>query len=126
MVSDKKSGLLTICEDVKIPGTDVILEAGDKISYQESKSVSELNNIASGLRDYFKKNKDYYEVYVDTRNNSICVDITWGDWKHDHLYADSQVSKYFDSLGVDYMSDEKVTDEDGSDTYSAIHYYHII
>ena len=116
---------IDIKEEVRIPGTNIILETGDKISYQESKSVSELNNIANGLRNHFKKNKDYYDVYVDPRINAACVDITWGDWKHDHLYVDSQVAQYFDSVGISYMSDEKVTDEDGSDTYSATHIYHV-
>ena len=116
---------IEIQEECQIPGTDFILEKGDKIFYKESKSVSELNNIANGLRNHFKKNKDYYDVYVDPRSDAVCVDITWGDWKHDHLYVDSQVAQYFDSVGISYMSDEKVTDEDGSDTYSATHVYHI-
>ena len=49
---------IEIQEECQIPGTDFILEKGDKIFYKESKSVSELNNIANGLRNHFKKNKE--------------------------------------------------------------------
>lgn len=117
---------IEIKEDVKIPGTNIILESGDKISYEESKSFSELNKLASGLRDYFKKNNEYYTVYTDKDEDAICVDIERGDWKHDHLRADYLADQYFDSLNINYMKSEKTTDEDGSDTYSSIHIYHIM
>ena len=76
--------------------------------------------------DLFNKNKDYFYVYVDKKEQAVCVEINWGDWKHEHAYVDLQVDKYLDSIDVDYISSEKVTDEDGSDTYSSIHIYHII
>ena len=121
---------VVIEKDIRIPGTNIVLETGDKIKYvssvEESASLSELNNIASGLQAYLKKNKEFYSVYPDVKNSAVCIDVEWGDWKHDHLYVDSVVAKYFDSIGVDYMTDEKVTDEDGSDTYSSTHIYHMI
>lgn len=48
----------------------------------------------------------------------ICVQIDWGDWKHEHLRADWLMEQIgWGKLKVD------VTAEDGSDCYSAIHYY---
>lgn len=116
---------IEIKEECKIPGTDFILEVGDIIKC-ESKSFSELNKLASGLRDYFKKNNEYYMVYTDKDEDAVCVDVERGDWKHDHLRVDYLVGKYFDSLNINYMKSEKTTDEDGSDTYSSIHIYHIM
>lgn len=68
-------------------------------------------------------------MYVDTIRNygipgvpldpgviSIC--ITWGDWKHDHLRLDN----IMEGLGYTHIT-TNVTEEDGSDAYSATHYY---
>jgi hypothetical protein len=46
------------------------------------------------------------------------VSISWGDWKHEHLWARSLMSY----LGYVEIG-SKVTEEDGSDTYSAEHYF---
>lgn len=46
------------------------------------------------------------------------IEISWGDWKHEHLYAD-YVMKQHDFL----LKNEVVTEEDGTDCYSSIHYY---
>ena len=48
----------------------------------------------------------------------IVIDIVWGDWKHEHYYAD-YVMKQHGFL----LKNEVVTEEDGSDCYSSIHYY---
>lgn len=46
------------------------------------------------------------------------VHIEWGDWKHDHARLDYLMAN------IGYMkTNEEVTDEDGSDCYSATHYY---
>jgi hypothetical protein len=48
----------------------------------------------------------------------ICIDITWGDWKHEHGHADYIMrNNGFEKVG------EQITEEDGSDCYSSIHYY---
>ena len=62
---------------------------------------------------------DDYEV-VD--NKYISISINWGDWKHDHLYIDQLMQGVF---GLTCIKEE-VTDEDGSDCYSATHYYEIV
>lgn len=124
----ESSDRFVIAKECRIPGTNIILEVGDVIKPIVERAVSqtELDKIRDGLADFFKKNKDYYDVYVDKKEQAVCVEIDWGDWKHDHAYVNLQVNKYLDSIGVEYMSSEKVTDEDGSDTYSSIHIYHII
>ena len=64
----------------------------------------------------------YAEVYRDIDyfgRDFLCIDISWGDWKHDHLRAKWVVE---DVLGLDVMNwDTVVTEEDGSDCYSAHH-----
>ncbi len=50
---------------------------------------------------------------------TVSVEIMWGDWKHDHLCADDLMSVVFGATKVS----EDVTEEDGSDAYSAVHTY---
>lgn len=61
----------------------------------------------------------YGEVSAeDMEEKVIAVSILWGDWKHDHAAL-----KYFvkaEMPGVKNVATE-VTEEDGSDTFSAIH-----
>lgn len=61
-------------------------------------------------------------IYPDiwpTGKDSFAIFISWGDWKHDHLYADKIIEN---TLGdVDFSIEKEITEEDGSDTYSAIH-----
>lgn len=49
---------------------------------------------------------------------AIVVEIHWGDWKHDHAYCRSLM----EDLGASYLN-TKVIEEDGSDCYSACHYF---
>lgn len=57
---------------------------------------------------------------VDACNpDFVGVLIEWGDWKHDHLRADYLVHEYLDGHCVG----TRLTEEDGSDCYSAIHFY---
>lgn len=46
----------------------------------------------------------------------ICVEIRWGDWKHSHLRAIYLLEKQGYTL-----VQSATTEEDGSDSYSAIH-----
>ena len=48
----------------------------------------------------------------------VHIEITWGDWKHDHARCDYLM----DQLGYGFISAVE-TEEDGSDCYSAIHNY---
>ena len=58
--------------------------------------------------------------FVDIRVKDLQVIITikWGDWKHDHLCC----RHIMQSLGYTFVREE-VIEEDGSDAYSAVHYY---
>ena len=51
----------------------------------------------------------------------IAVEITWGDWKHEHLRLDWLMTEDFSNLRSIH---NQTTEEDGSDCYSAIHYYY--
>ena len=59
------------------------------------------------------------EVYQHQDLPIVAVIISWGDWKHDHARADYLVSSRLNGkkIAVD------VTEENGSDCYSATHYY---
>ena len=72
----------------------------------------------------FRDNKHFYEVGVelDPMNRYfIRISIEWGDWKHDHLYANFVVRELLDKLGIKFKIDEYVTEEDGDDAYSGDH-----
>lgn len=56
------------------------------------------------------------DVYPAHGMKDICVEINHGDWKHDHL----RTAWLLENMGAVHVS-EKVTEEDGSDCYSAIH-----
>ena len=65
-------------------------------------------------------NNIYAEVDQFETLPVIVVDIRWGDWKHEHLRSrylieeEAKIGKYVKS---------EVTEEDGSDCYSAKAYY---
>lgn len=56
--------------------------------------------------------------YNEWEDGKVEVEIGWGDWKHDHLCCDHIMKENGYTL-----INEVVTEEDGSDTYSSIHYY---
>jgi hypothetical protein len=65
---------------------------------------------------YLADNDCYSEVFHD--GNEVVVCISWGDWKHDHGWA----VDLMDYIG--YMEVSMVeTEENGSDCYSADHYF---
>ena len=56
--------------------------------------------------------------WIDKTPEGYNSEIEWGDWKHDHKFCDDLMRV----LGYDLLQEE-LTEEDGSDCYSAIHYY---
>lgn len=78
-----------------------------------------LAELAETVDRKLAEEKRYYEVWYD--DNSILVEVNWGDWKHDHLWLDSFVKKLLKDEGYDATVSVQVTEEDGSDCYSAIH-----
>lgn len=79
----------------------------------EAKSDAEIVNETS---KYLADNGVYAEV--DIVDGDIILNIPWGDWKHDHQRAD-----YLMKQKGYVLEREEVTEEDGSDTYSAMRYY---
>ena len=63
-------------------------------------------------------NKDGIYSDVSYDGEHIMVHISWGDWKHEHGRCDYILG----NLGLTCVNTE-VTEEDGSDCYSAVHYY---
>ena len=70
------------------------------------------------VQDFLNDNGVWADVYPYLGTSALVVSIEWGDWKHSHLWAKT-LMKY---LGYTEVG-EKVTEEDGSDCYSADHYY---
>ena len=77
--------------------------------------------IIEALENGFRKYNKCFDVYDNYCG--ICIDITWGDWKHEHWCADEITREVLAELGLNgkYTITTQVTEEDGSDCYSAIH-----
>ncbi len=74
--------------------------------------------------EIIEKKLEQYGISAEiwyTNDNRVCVDIHWGDWKHDHLLCDHLI------CGLPFVKkvDVCITEEDGSDSYSATHQYTI-
>jgi hypothetical protein len=78
--------------------------------------MEELERIWQYLNDH-----DIYPEYVDRHADDILILVNHGDWKHEHLYCDYLLNE----LGYTTVS-EYITDDDGSDCYSALHTYRML
>lgn len=76
------------------------------------------NYIEGTIHDFLDDNGVWSEVYTQCEGKVIVVDIDWGDWRHSHLWA----KNLMEYLGYKEIGN-KVTDDDGSDCYSAEHYF---
>ena len=95
------------------------------------------STILSDLRKFIEKKLDENSLWVDdvrvyehVGNIRIEVDVEWGDWKHEHRRLDYLIYDIVYEYDKDLVSNfyemtEEITDEDGSDTYSAVHIYEI-
>lgn len=71
---------------------------------------------AQELYQYLHSKGLYYDI--SEIENGFIISVEWGDWKHDHRYLEYLMGE------LDYiLVDKKITNEDGSDCYSADHYY---
>lgn len=70
------------------------------------------------LKKIFKENGFTYDWDFDLNLPVIYIYVIWGDWKHDHIYLKNVMK----DNGFVYVGEE-VTEEDGSDCYSATHTY---
>lgn len=72
-------------------------------------------------RELLEKKLTDYGIYADVSEDKtyFYINIEWGDWKHDHLYLHYLMI----DLNLEYES-HRVTEENGSDCYSAIYKYY--
>ena len=77
-----------------------------------------LNKELKRISDYLTEKDAEFDEMMQTPDGTLEVHICWGDWKHAHLYMEHLMRE----LGY-HKSHEQVTEEDGSDCYSSIHYY---
>ena len=75
-------------------------------------------NEVERIRKYLEDNELFFNDVFEGNFGLINIDIHWGDWKHEHLYCDDLMEE----LGYDLVYEE-VTEENGSDSYSAIRTY---
>lgn len=74
--------------------------------------------IEDAISKYLSDNGLWAEVYTLNQGLVIAVDISWGDWRHSHLWC----RNLMEYIGYTEIGN-KITEEDGSDCYSAEHYY---
>lgn len=77
-------------------------------------NLSEDEQVSKFLRD----NRCLHDGVYTNSEGVTSVEINWGDWKHEHLWCD-ELMRYLEYI---HVSDVE-TAENGSDCYSAIHYY---
>lgn len=83
--------------------------------------VQEYNVIitpSNGIEQYLSDNDCSVADVSNSSANKVAVTIEWGDWKHDHFWCGDLMGY----IGYE-QTKSKVTEEDGSDCYSAIHYF---
>lgn len=107
-----------------VENKDEVEEAVNSATATSAGNQEDLKQLSNDLSEHFADLNVYYDIWWD--DDSILVDIDWGDWKHDHLWCDYEVEHFLNSRGYEVLShDTEVTDEDGSDTYSATHSYKV-
>lgn len=78
-----------------------------------------IQEILDSVNKEFNKNQcGLYATIYSLETMLIVIEIEWGDWKHEHGYADYVMSKN----GFIKVK-EQITEEDGDDCYSSNHYY---
>lgn len=90
---------------LEVPGHTIIVAPDDTYKGDEQ------------IYHYLYDNQIYADVYTDTSFlGTVNVSISWGDWKHDHGWCVCLMGY----IGYEEVTCE-VTEENGSDTYSAVH-----
>ena len=67
------------------------------------------------------RENDMMGEIVEETADMVGVEIAWGDWKHEHLRLAHLVKEAFPELK---NHTEVVTEDDGSDCYSALHRFY--
>lgn len=76
-------------------------------------NLEKMKNYASQIENLLVENKISAEVGYSEIN--IFIEIIWGDWKHQHMRTKYLISQNFHT---------EETETDGSDCFSAIHYFY--
>lgn len=76
-----------------------------------------MSDNARAIEKIMDDNHIFGEIVEDT-DNVVAVEITWGDWKHEHARLRWLVLNEMQNVK---SCEEVTTEEDGSDCYSAIH-----
>mgnify|MGYP003290254182 CR=1 FL=1 len=84
-----------------------------------------MQDIFEKLRQYLLDNRIIGEVDWDEKTFEITIHN--GDWKHDHWRCDYLVEEFAKRNDIAFIQEDVVVTEDnGSDCYSATHIYKII
>ena len=108
-----------ICATENVDDVDYVLY----FSLMECKQI--LDKVVEQIckREYEKiyrllKEKEAHFNEIHQSEEQIEISVTWGDWKHSHIYLDHLMG----NIGY-RLIDERVTETDNSDCYSSIHIY---
>lgn len=112
---------LDIEEDESLTEEDKVVDIKILDKEEDNKtSFDEMKELANELAEHLEEQHAFYEIWPG--EDCICAEISWGDWKYDHLWFDHIAEKFLNSKGYKVTNiDVDTTEEDGSDTYSAIH-----
>lgn len=107
------NGSFTVHMDGKHPneGKDEWLVTEEKIESIKKQELSQT------IQRMFREKEMSYAFFVSSPN-MVIVDVKWGDWKHDHI----RLKYEMEQINFEQVAEE-VTEDNGSDTYSAQHIY---
>lgn len=82
-----------------------------------------MTNKIEKLNAYLQQHNFHHHAYASwADDDTFCeIEITWGDWKHDHLRCKWLVEEFAEANGLRCIHAVHTTEEDGGDAYSAIH-----
>ena len=85
-------------------------------------------SLVKDLNDFLKSRQCDHRADIARRNGTDCIyfDVIWGDWKHDHIRLWYLVNEFFRDRGYIIEREVVTTEENGTDSYSAEHYFEIM
>lgn len=88
-----------------------------KVDYSVIK-VLDFDEVLDELQEALRINDRHEDVTFF--GGAYQIEVTWGDWKHDHAYICNFVKGFFEMHGIMVKCDQEVTEENGTDAYSAV------
>lgn len=74
--------------------------------------------------NFYASSEEGLHIYKGFSAFVFETEVNWGDWKHEHGRLDYLVEKFCKENGLVFaLKGQEVTEEDGGDAYSAIHWY---